>query len=309
MDFKIVLQQMEIIALLVGVGYLLSRLSWIGKAESACVSGLIVNVFNPAIIISSVFSSQDNGEAKIGYTFFAAALLFFLLIFFSIFFARILKKNDYEQRVFLLCFTFTNLGFIGIPVVGSMFGQGALIHVAVFMLLYNVLFYTYGIFLFRNRNEKFSWKSLRPMLNMGMLSCVIAVLLFFLPIKLPLVLSSTITYLGNAATPLALIIIGVSIGTRKNILAVFQNKRLYLFAFFKMILIPIVFTLILKRLPIPEEVSQIGVILMAMPVGSMPLLMISQRNLDGTLCSDSIILTTLLSVVTIPLLVFLYPYL
>ena len=76
----------------------------------------------------------------------------------------------------------------------------------------------------------------------------------------------------------------------------------------KMILVPLVIAAVLKRLPISEELARVSVILMAMPVGSMTVLLLKENNLEETLCSDSIILSSLLSIVSIPFLVFCYRF-
>ena len=151
-----------------------------------------------------------------------------------------------------MIFVFSNLGFIGIPVVQSIFGKGALIYVAIFILEYNILLYTYGYLLVMPPDSKFHPESLKSLLNMGTLSCLLALLIFVCHIQLPYILGTTITYLGNVATPLALIVIGISI--------------------------------------------------------SMTVLLLKENNLEETLCSDSIILSSLLSIVSIPFLVFCYRF-
>ena len=143
---------------------------------------------------------------------------------------------------------------------------------------------------------------------MGTLSCLLALFIFVCHIQLPYILGTTITYLGNVATPLALIVIGISIGQQEHLYRIFCQWKLYLFLIVKMILVPLVIAAVLKRLPISEELARVSVILMAMPVGSMTVLLLKENNLEETLCSDSIILSSLLSIVSIPFLVFCYRF-
>ncbi|RHU93015.1 hypothetical protein DXB96_10310 [Clostridium sp. OM07-10AC] len=181
-----------------------------------------------------------------------------------------------------------------------------MIYVAIFILEYNILLYTYGYLLVMPSDSKFHPGSLKSLLNMGTLSCLLALLIFVCHIRLPYILGTTITYLGNVATPLALIVIGISIGQQEHLYRIFCQWKLYLFLIVKMILVPLFMAVVLKRLPISEELAQVSVILMAMPVGSMTVLLLKENHMKETLCSDSIILSSLLSIVSIPFLVYCF---
>ena len=308
MNAEIVLKQMIVIFLLIMVGYILQKKKMVTQRDGACLSKLIVEVFNPAIIVSSVIGNTGSSKGNIAQAAFLAAILFIMLIFLAVPVSRIFAKKRMEQRVYSLIFVFSNLGFIGIPVVQSIFGKGALIYVAIFILEYNILLYTYGYLLVMPPDSKFHPESLKSLLNMGTLSCLLALLIFVCHIRLPYILGTTITYLGNVATPLALIVIGISIGQQEHLYRIFCQWKLYLFLIVKMILVPLVIAAVLKRLPISEELARVSVILMAMPVGSMTVLLLKENNLEETLCSDSIILSSLLSIVSIPFLVFCYRF-
>lgn len=306
MNAEIVLKQMVVIFLLILVGYILQKKKLVTQKDGACLSKLIVEVFNPAIIVSSVIGSSNNGEENITGTVFLAAVLFLVLILLAVPISKIFAGGCEEKKIYSLIFVFSNLGFIGIPVVQSIFGKGALIYVAIFILEYNILLYTYGYLLVMPSDSKFHPGSLKSLLNMGTLSCLLALLIFVCHIRLPYILGTTITYLGNVATPLALIVIGISIGQQEHLYRIFCQWKLYLFLIVKMILVPLFMAVVLKRLPISEELAQVSVILMAMPVGSMTVLLLKENHMKETLCSDSIILSSLLSIVSIPFLVYCY---
>lgn len=306
MNAGIVLKQMVVIFLLILVGYILQKKKLVTQKDGACLSKLIVEVFNPAIIVSSVIGSSNNGEENITGTVFLAAVLFLVLILLAVPISKIFAGGCEEKKIYSLIFVFSNLGFIGIPVVQSIFGKGALIYVAIFILEYNILLYTYGYLLVMPSDSKFHPGSLKSLLNMGTLSCLLALLIFVCHIRLPYILGTNITYLGNVATPLALIVIGISIGQQEHLYRIFCQWKLYLFLIVKMILVPLFMAVVLKRFPISEELAQVSVILMAMPVGSMTVLLLKENHMKETLCSDSIILSSLLSIVSIPFLVYCY---
>ena len=144
---------------------------------------------------------------------------------------------------------------------------------------------------------------------MGTLSCAATMIVFLGKITVPASLSGGLQHLANATTPLSLIVIGVSLGIQGHILSLFTNIRRYLFCLWKLVLIPLAGTWILKRLPFSETLCQTYMIMMAMPVGNLTLMLAKQYGLPEGEGADTIILSTLLSVLTIPLMVFLYPLL
>ena len=89
----------------------------------------------------------------------------------------------------------------------------------------------------------------------------------------------------------SLIIIGVSVGREKNLLAIFKDRHMYLFMLLKMIALPAICVVILRFVPMPEKIRQLSMIMMAMPVGTMPLVMLSERGIRSEECSNGIIFT------------------
>lgn len=290
-------------------GFVCRRTGLISDYNNKCLSKLVLNVFNPAIIFSSMTGSFEGSDAGFwAGIFWEAALVFALMIFLSLFCAKLFGRDRIQQNIARLMLVFSNMGFIGIPVIQALFGAEYVIYVAIFILEYNILIYTYGYALLQDGSSfHFSPKDLRPMLNMGTIACVCALVVFTLKIPVPGVLSSAISYLGNAATPLSLIVIGVTLGAQEKILSVFTGRKKYLLSLFRLILFPLAVIFVLKQLPVPETVCRVSAVLSAMPIGTMPLIMLTDKGLDAHFCSDTIIVTTVLSVVTIPLIVWLFP--
>ncbi|HCI85061.1 MAG TPA: hypothetical protein DHV79_11010 [Lachnospiraceae bacterium] len=212
-----------------------------------------------------------------------------------------------------MMFIFSNLGFIGIPVVTSLLGSEYVFYVAIYIFEYNLLFYTLGIYYLdqmepsERKAEKGSlWKKVRPMINMGTIACLAALIVFVCGTKVPNVIASPISYLGDAAVPVSLIIIGVSVGREKNLLAIFKDRHMYLFMLLKMIALPAICVVILRFVPMPEKIRQLSMIMMAMPVGTMPLVMLSERGIRSEECSNGIIFTSVVSIVTLPVMAVIY---
>ena len=151
--------------------------------------------------------------------------------------------------------------------------------------------------------------TLKPLVNPGTIACVATLFIFVTDIVPPQPLSDGLQYLANATTPISLIVIGVSLGIQADLVSLFTSGKRYLFCLCKLLVIPIIGTLFLKRLPISDVMCQVYMIMMAMPCGNLILMLVEESGRDGRECSYRIILSTLLSILTIPILVFLYPYL
>lgn len=305
---------MFIIFLLIVVGFVCCKTHLIDKKNNACLSRLVINVFNPAMIFSSVLGNAASGTRdSILTVFLVSAGIYLFLVIIAKPLARLSGSTLEQRHVAELLYIFANVGFVGIPVVKALLGSDKLIYVAIYMLEFNILVYTYGMYLLHHTKDDkktaFHLSDLKQLFNMGTLACAATLFIFLSNLSLPSPIVDTLQYLANATTPLSLIAIGVSLGLQENISVLFTNAKRYLFCICKLILLPVVGTFVMKRLPISEDLCQTYMVMLAMPTATIVLMMTEDAGLDGTECAHSISLSTLLSVLTIPLLVLLYPYL
>lgn len=308
MNALIIAKQMTILFIIVLVGYFLRKRQIVSDENGSFLSAMIVNVFNPCLIISSALSQICTDPAMVYKTFLFAALSFLLLILLGKVYQKLFSKDSTIRNIYQLCFVFSNVGFIGIPLVNAAFGSEALIYLSIFILEYNILIYTYGLRLVAAKNSSGALlETLKSLINPGVISCIFALVFFLLQIQLPEILSTPITYLGNCATPLSLLTIGISIGSEKNLLTLFTQKKHYLFCFLKLIVTPFIGILVFKHLPhIPTLIAELTIITLGMPVGSMTLMLVQKNGHNPATCSSTIILSTIFSIFTLPVVAFLY---
>lgn len=306
-------QQMVVVMILIGVGFVSCRRKMLSGTGLQNLSKLTADVFNPAIIFSSMVVHTEGQKPEfVGGIFLVAAAMFLVCIAVGWIFSRILSGERTKRTVYHLMFIFTNLGFIGIPVVSSLLGERYVFYVAIYIFEFNVLFYTLGIFLIdRIDGEKKAgsvslFEKIKPLFNMGTLACAAALLVFATGIKVPAVIGQPVSYLGDAAVPVSLIIIGANVARQPDLGHIFTSRESYLFLFLKMLALPTVCVLVLKFLPMPEAIRQVSMVMMGMPVASMPLVVLTERKIESEECSGGIILTSIASVLTLPAMAWIY---
>lgn len=285
--------------LMIGSGYLITRKGMMDGHTSEQVSGMVVNVFNPLLFFSSAANAVGTvrPETLLQICLIAVGMFVFFIVMGMILSPFFDKATD-QRKIFQMMFVFSNLGFIGIPVVSSVLGAEYVVYVTEFLVVYNIMFYTYGITVMDGR---FSLSSLRAMVNPGTVCSVAALIVILCNIQIPDFIRTAATYLGNAASPLALILVGFSLAHADG-RRIFGEKRLYVFSLVKLLLLPLAMLPVLRMLTDDPAVLSVSMIMFGMPVGNMILMLGNERGMDGTTCSAAIILSTVLCVFTVPML-------
>ena len=184
----IIFQKLLVLFGFMFIGYLSYKKEWITDHTESQLSGLVLNIFNPALIISGVVGSSENGNwTMVLINLLLAVILFAILIFISPLFVRILRIPKNERNIYSVMLIFSNLGFMGIPIIEELYGKGAIIYVVLYSLcLQHYFLFTYGIYLFEKEKchcrqgkklrSQFEWKK---MINPGMVSDALAAMVDF----------------------------------------------------------------------------------------------------------------------------------
>ena len=313
MNITVVLEQMIIILFLILTGVFLFRKKMISEETSRQISGLIINVTNPALLICSAFDDTPKvslQELGLGALVFLSAYIVLILAAYLI--PLLLRIPDHARYSYHMLTVFGNVGFIGIPLASAVLGSGALIFVSMSNLLYNVLIYTYGMSALRKtavrqgtyHSEEHSESSVKKIINVGTISALLTLIFYLADFPVPTVISSTLNYAGRATTLLSMLVLGVSVA-QMAIRDIFSNPKLYLFVAIRQIVLPIVFTLVLSLFIKHPLILNTSALMLAVPSGNMPLMLSKQLGIDENTISQGIILSTLLSLVTIPIVVWI----
>lgn len=316
MNIFVIVQQMLVLLVMMLVGYIVFRIGWLDNNSCSRMSKVVVNVLNPCLMIYGVLGKSGNLDgAMLGQTLVLVAVYYVVLILLSGPVASFLRIKKEHFNLYKLMLIFSNVAFMGIPVITSIYGNESMLLIAFYSLGYNLLLYTYGIYLAgkgsreaekaetgisskeRTTEKGMQWKKL---VNPGVVSCVAAIAIFASGVSMPESVCTFFDYVGNAAVPLSMILIGASVaqGGKKEF---FLDKKMYAFMAVKMLAIPIAAALLLRFLSWPAMVEGVFILMLAMPVGSIVVMLAADSGNDAIECTKGSILTTLVSVLTIPI--------
>ncbi len=306
MDLINVYIQLGVLFMLMLIGYILGKIKFFTPQSNAIFSKFIVNVALPAAIISGMNipltkESVNRAIAILGLSIVAYALTFIVAWWTS----RTLTTDGRKRGVFSFMLIFSNSAFMGYPVLGALLGQEAIFYTAIYNISFYVLLYTLGIKLLQSGNNQstgFDWKFL---INPGMVASFLGILLFVTGVRLPEFISGTIESVGSVCTPLSMIVIG-SMLSLLSLKKTFGDYKIYILAIARLLVLPFIIFTFLKYILKIEDLwlITIPVIVAGMPVASNAAMMAETYKSDGELASQGILITTLLSCISIPLLIY-----
>ena len=291
--------QMLALLIMIGAGFFLTKTGMMDAHTNTQMSKMIVNLFNPLLILSSAANSAGLVPlGTIGLVGIIALGMLAVFVVTGMVLSPLFDKIPEQRKIFQEMFVFSNLGFIGIPVVSSILGEEYVVYVTEFLLIYTIVFYTYGVALM---DGKFSPSSLKSMFNPGTISGLLALLIIACGIQLPGFIKTAVTYLGNVTSPMALVAVGFTLA-HSDLKKIFCQPRLYVFSAIKLLLLPLAMLPLLKLITGDQALISVCIVMFGMPIGNMPLILGTQKGIDPSTCSAAIILTTILCVFTIPVL-------
>lgn len=311
MNIQVIMEQMLVLFAMMLIGYFIWKKQWMDDNASVMLSKIVINIFNPLLVIYGVTGKSRGSDFALTIQNLGFMVFYYvLLILISIPLILLLRPKKADKNIYRLMTIFANVGFMGIPVISSVFGQESIIYVAFYMLGYNILLYTYGLFVARQAGidagsdkvmvSQGVLNDFKKLINPGVVASLFAVLVFFFGITLPEPVVTFCDYVGNATIPLSMLLIGISIA-KADLKSIFTNKKLYLFIFLRMIALPVCMALILRNFNFLDMAVGIFILQLAMPVGTVTVLLAKENGADESFCTDGIVLTTLASIVTIPI--------
>ena len=302
MDIMVVFQTMLKLFLLLILGFVLFKCHIFDEYTNKKISALIVNVASPMLIISSIAGVEGSNKSIVFLMIGAGILMYIGFIILGKIINRIFPFPKKDWPVYECMVVFANTGFMGYPVLLDVFGQEAVFYASLIHMAFNFFVYTYAIMCLTKGDDSEFKLNFKQLLTPGIILIFVGIFIYLFDIQLPSVLMDTINSVGSLTAPLSMMMIGSSLAVYP-IKDSFTDWRSYVFAFVRLMIVPFVTMIMCRLLHIDAYYANITIITNAMPVGSMVLMMATQYNANVKIVTRNIVVSTLLSVITIPIVV------
>jgi len=291
----ILLQQVLIMLLLAAVGFIAFRAGKISNEGSKTIGNLLIYISLPAVIIKG-FLVERTTDRIVGLLISMAAAAVILAV--CVLVARFCFKKD---AIASFGAAFSNPGFFGIPLITAILSDGAVFYIAPFIAFLNLLQWSYGVSLLTGKKTGLNAKQV--LTAPFMIAIAVGLILFFSQLSLPAVVSKTLDFCAGLNTPLAMFAVGVYLA-QCSFGRMLKKKRLYEISAVRLLLIPLIVMGSLTIVPgLNNDLRYAMLISAACPVGSNLAVYAQLHNKDYTYAVEAVAASTVICVVTIPLLV------
>jgi malate permease and related proteins len=300
MDFFAVLASILSLFIIIGIGFFSRRHGLLDPARVHKISHILVNIALPALTISSMQAAHGSqGMTMVDTTLLVAFAYYIGAFLVSLLVCHFLPATGTEKGVFQFMLVFPNVGFMGIPVAEAILGPDSLFYVILFNLPFNLLAFTMGVWLLAH--ERAGRLDPRILLTPGLVASLLGLCLFLAGYHIPYPADAALDWIGKATTPLAMLVVGALLATLPSA-RLAGDWRVYLVAALRLLVFPLI-AFALLSLFITDRLLLLSVVLLiAMPVAANTVLLSDEYDVDATLASQGVFLSTLLCLATIPLL-------
>ena len=297
------LQVMLTLFAIVVVGYIAGKIEYMGGTFDKRLSKIVIDITCPALILSSAMTGELPDRRYILPLLGISALTYLLLTGVALWLPRLLTKKKEDEGAIGFALMFGNVGFMGYPIVASIFGREAVFYAAVLNVVNTFAVFTVGTILITGKTVNGPKFQKKVLWSTPMLSAYLTMLIVALRIEsIPEWISQPLTMIGNITVPAALLIIGSSM-SQLPLRSMLGNGTIYLTTLLRLAVLPIAIPYLFTLLGFAPFVVGINTVVIAMPVATYGTILCLRHGKDTTLITEVTFITTLLAMLTIPLLV------
>lgn len=301
MNFSVVVTQMAILFAIVIAGYICGKTKLMNQSLSKGLSNLIVNLTCPSLIIASTMGDNMPDRSLILPLLAIGTITYAILLVIASHLPKLFGIKTEEQGLYSFMLTFGNVGFIGYPIVASIFGNEAVFYASVLNVPNTITVFLWGTQFITGKNGGgFDWSRLY---SPAMIGTYISILIVAFAWHAPLPVSQIFTLMGNITVPGSLLIIGYSI-SQIPARHMAGGPNILLMSVFRLMLLPLFVMFCLRATGLFDDIAiNINTIIIAMPVASFGTIFCLKYGVDETVMAQGTFVTTLLSLLSIPLIV------
>ena len=301
------MQNLEVMVMLftmVILGYAACKLGYMGDKFDKKLSSIVVDITCPLLVLSSVMGDEMPDRSLILPLVGVGFLTYIILLVFGFWVPRFISKNHDDQGMIGFSLMFANVGFIGYPIVASIFGPKAVFYAALLNVPNTFFIFTAGVMLVKG---EYSIRQFNPkvLLSPALIGAFIAALLVAFGVHTPEMIARPITMVGNITVPAALMIIGSSMA-RLPLREIIGSDKVYATSFLRLVIVPLSVYFLFRLCGVNTLINNINTVVIAMPVASFGTMFCMKYGRNPSLMTEATFITTLFSIITIPLITLLF---
>lgn len=300
----VLLENLLIFLIIIIIGFIIGYKKYVSEEFKNNLSFLLLKVTLPAMLFHALAQPFQPAFLKIGVLTFLLTIVGMAICFLiGYLFMKVFKvKREYEG-VWLVAATFSNVGFMGFPVIQAMYGEKGLFLASFNNIAFNLLFYSIGILMISRGKKRGTIKWRDIFLNNVMIAVFLGLFVYFTQIPIPGFIRGLAGMVGDMTTPIAMLIFGLTL-SEFPLRDIFTNRTQYAINFVRLLVAPIAFIMLLKVLPLNGNELMISVlaILNAMPIAANTTLLAHEYGGDEEFAAKSTTLSTILCLVTLPII-------
>ncbi|MDD5986211.1 MAG: AEC family transporter [Eubacteriales bacterium] len=296
------LNSLAMIFLMIVPGIICAKAKVLTPEQTGGINSLVANVTWPCLVVDAMQIDFSVTMLKqCGYSMIIMIIVFAAALGLAVLLGRCMSMKKQQSYIMTFMLIFANTGFMGIPVINALYGKEAVFYASIVEMVNDIFMFTVGIMLIQIAAGTAKKMELRSLLSPGMFGVIIGFLLFLFDIRLPGFLGRSVNLIGAATTPLSMIVIGLQVG-QQSIRQLVGDIRMYVMSFMKLIVIPlIVFVIMIFILHDTSMLAKVLILEFAMPVAACTVIFSAQYKADVAFATRGVLLSTVLSIITIPL--------
>lgn len=298
------IQVMVILFIIVVIGYVANKLGYMGGDFDRRLSSIVITFACPALVLSSVMGEDLPDRSLILPLLGVGFLTYIILTAVALILPRIVTKDQDERGIVGFAVMFANVGFIGYPIVASIFGHQAVFYAALLNMPNTFFIFTVGVMLVKGEYDLRQF-SPRVLASPALLAAVVAAVLVALGVRTPHVIAEPIQLVGNITVPASLMIIGSSMANLP-LKQIMGNGKVYATSFIRLVVVPLAFYYLFRMMGVTDIVNNINTVVLAMPVASFGTMFCLRYERNVALMTEITFVTTVASIATIPLVTMLF---
>ncbi len=292
--------QVGVLYVMVLCGFICDKAGIFTEKTARKTVELLLYIIVPCTIINSFIQIEMNSDTvRMFFISFAIATATHLIgIMLNMPFFR--RGKDENNAIFKFASVYGNVGFMALPLAQAILGNEGVFYCSSGVIIYNILNFTHGIIIMSKKKEKLDIKKI--IINPGVISVAIGLPIFLLQIPLTYVITEPVKMLSALNTPVAMLIFGTYLA-HTDLKSMFTEKKIYLTAFFKLVLMPLSCMLVYRLCGISGTLLTAAIITASVPSGNNTFMFASKYDRDASMASKTVALVSFISILTMPAMI------